>query len=97
MNKERRAEIKQAVYDLQNAITEAGSLCRDRLEAIRDAEQEAYDNLPESIQYGTRGEEMQEAIDALEEFISRLDDDDFISSETEDLFENCGIEGGLYD
>lgn len=95
MNNSRRKAIKQAVYELQNAITETSSLCHDILESLRDEEQEAYDNMPEALQYSERGEQMQDAINALEDFISRLEDDDFISSETEELFEGCQIEGDL--
>lgn len=39
------------------------------LETVRDEEQEALDNLPESLQGGERGEAMQNALDALEEIL----------------------------
>ena len=51
MNKARRKEISKCQDDL-NAIL-------DRLQCVLDEEQEAYDNLPEGIQMGERGDAMQ--------------------------------------
>lgn len=36
----------------------------EELSAIRDEEQDAFDNLPENFQYGSQGETMQEGITA---------------------------------
>ena len=36
------------------------------IEALQEEEQECYDNLPESLQDGERGQDMQEAADNLE-------------------------------
>lgn len=44
------------------------------VEAIRDVEQEKYDNLPESLQGGDMGERMQTAIDALDSALTALSD-----------------------
>jgi hypothetical protein len=46
---------------------------KEQLESIRDDEQEAFDNLPESLQGGERGDAMTEWVDAIEEAISGLD------------------------
>ena len=57
MNKERRKRIesiKEKLSDLQSDIDE-----------LKDEEQEAYDNLPESFQHGERGESISQAIDNL--------------------------------
>lgn len=51
MNKDRRAK-------LQNAI--------DLIEDVIDEEQDAYDNMPENLQYSEKGEKMDEGIDSLE-------------------------------
>ena len=59
MNNARRAELDKA-YAL---ISEAQGI----IEAVRDEEQDAYDNLGENFQNGERGEKMVAAIDALEE------------------------------
>lgn len=66
MNKQRRKEI-EAVKD---RILE----CIDELESIRDDEQDAYDNLPESFQEGERGEQMQEYIYLIEAALDSLED-----------------------
>jgi len=42
------------------------------LEAVQGDEQDKFDNLPESFQEGTRGEAMQEAIDAIAEAIDSI-------------------------
>lgn len=46
---------------------------RERLEAVRDEEEEALENLPESLQASERGEAMQAAIDAMEDVLDTLD------------------------
>jgi hypothetical protein len=65
MNNERRKAIA--------AIADQLSELRETIELIRDDEQEAYDNLPESLQYSERGERMQTAIDALTNAASELE------------------------
>ena len=66
MNKERRKELE--------AIDTLIAAAKERLEMVRDAEQEAFDNLPESLQQGERGQAMEEAIGNLENTISNLED-----------------------
>jgi len=65
MNNDRRKELRRA-----HAILE--TLQAD-IEALRDAEQDAYDNLPESIQNSERGEKIQEAIDALDSAVTNIE------------------------
>ena len=66
MNKVRRAQIK--------AIIEALEVEKSNLEDVTEAEREAFDNLPESIQYSGRGEDMEEGIDELDEILEALGD-----------------------
>ena len=66
MNKERRALIDKALDTL-------GDL-RSDVESIRDAEQDAYDNMPEGLQSSDRGERAQEAGDSLDNAISNLEE-----------------------
>lgn len=70
MNKARRKELEKALD-----LIERG---KDMLEDIEAEEQEAFDNMPESLQESERGEHMQEIIDALEEYIGYLDTDDLM-------------------
>ncbi len=55
MNKQRRKQLSD--------ITEKIEELQCDISALADEEEEAYDNLPESLQDGERGEKMQEAID----------------------------------
>jgi hypothetical protein len=45
----------------------------EELSAIRDEEQDAFDNLPENFQGGSQGETMQEGIDVMDEALSTLE------------------------
>jgi uncharacterized coiled-coil DUF342 family protein len=65
MNKERRKRIEQ----LNTKLSEA----KDELEAIKDEEQEYYDNMPEGLQSGEKGEKAQEAVDCMDEGVSNLE------------------------
>lgn len=64
MNKQRR----KAIGDIYDKLIDIQS----DLEYIRDEEQEAFDNLPESIQYSERGERMEEYISSLEEALDNV-------------------------
>lgn len=57
MNKQRRATIDTIRSKLEELAAE--------IESVKDEEQEAYDNLPESLQNGERGEAMMTAIENL--------------------------------
>lgn len=51
--------------DINNIIDKLDEL-KSQIEDLMQEEQDALDNLPESLQYSERGERMQEAVDALE-------------------------------
>lgn len=74
MNKARR----KTIADIANRL----ATLREELSAVTEAEQEAFDNLPESLQYGERGETMQEAISALENATGGMED---IEAELDDF------------
>lgn len=57
MNRDRRKELARIADELSALL--------DQIEAVKAAEEEAYENLPESLQDGDRGTAMQEAIDAI--------------------------------
>lgn len=67
MNKIRRKEISRAIALMAQA--------REILEYVRDEEQEAFDNMPESIQSSERGETMEDYIYTLEDVLSNLETD----------------------
>lgn len=59
MNNERRKKIEQALDLLREAAEE---------------EREAFENLPDSLRDGERGQKMEEAADALDEAVSSVED-----------------------
>lgn len=76
MNKERRSKLGSVIDTISDAISE--------LEEIRDEEQDALDALPESLQYSTKGETMQEYIDDIE---SVLDDITNVQDAIQDIID----------
>lgn len=58
MNKERRKQIEDAKLLLDNAL--------GILNVVKDAEEEAYEAMPESLKSGESGDKCQAAIDALD-------------------------------
>ena len=76
MNKARRKAIEEIIDQL-------GTL-KEQIENISELEQEAYDNLPESIQYSERGETMSANISDLDDAASSIDD---VMSTLQDIIE----------
>jgi hypothetical protein len=78
MNKDRRKRILDQQDALDRAL-DVLTMIRDNLVEIKDEEEEAYDNMPESLQDGERGITSQTAIENLDQVIdaiSNLVDDD---------------------
>lgn len=88
MNAKRRNSIESVVNELIEKFEEIKAEAIDQLSEIRDEEQEAYDNLPESLQESEKGENMQNCIDALEYFMSDLENMEIEG--TDDLLEEIG-------
>lgn len=66
MNKSRRARLDKILEQIDDIICD--------INTVREEEEEAYENLPESIQDSDRGQAMTDAIDNLEEAINNLED-----------------------
>lgn len=66
MNKQRRETIRRAIGFLERAH----SLLQDALYEERDA----MENIPENLQSSDRYEEMDRAVDSLEDAVSSLDE-----------------------
>lgn len=88
MNAKRRNAIDSVINELIEKFEEIKAEAIDQLSEIRDEEQEAYDNLPESLQESERGENMQNCIEALEYFMSDLENMEIEG--TDDLIEEIG-------
>lgn len=74
MNNIRRKEIKKIIAAIATA--------REDLDRVLEDEQNAYDNLPEGFQGSERGENMEEAIDVMEECMNSLNE---VTDELEEL------------
>ena len=85
MNALRRNRISK-VIEAVNALNERIDEIMCFIDAIREDEEECFENLPESLQDSERGEAMQEAIDKLESAYSFLEDIDLedVISDLED-------------
>jgi predicted RNase H-like nuclease (RuvC/YqgF family) len=73
MNKERRkqlSELNPKLEELINAIEELKS----EFESVLEEEQEYNDNIPENLRCSSKTETSDNAINALEEVISNMDD-----------------------
>lgn len=65
MNADRRKRLSEQHSSLE--------VVKDVLENIRDEEQEYYDNLPENMQGGEKGERASTAVSELEDAINAID------------------------
>ena len=72
MNKIRRKELARITEKLEqlDALREE---IREELAAVLDEEQEDLDNMPDSLQDGEKGQQMQEYIDTMENVTGELD------------------------
>ncbi|HFL2835938.1 TPA: hypothetical protein ACGWV8_002566 [Pseudomonas aeruginosa] len=57
MNKARRKQLAEIAEQLQEL--------RDRIEQLQEEEQEGFDNLPEGLQQGERGQVMEQATEQM--------------------------------
>jgi hypothetical protein len=78
MNKHRRKLIEEA-RDLIGIAFSKLEEARSMLGDVKDAEQEAFDNLPESLQGADRGTAMETIIDAIDAAATAIDEFDFDS------------------
>lgn len=66
MNNTRRNAIRKIAEQLETL--------RNEIEDIKSEENDAYENMPESLQYSERGEAAQAAIDALDNAYNSVDE-----------------------
>lgn len=83
MNNARRKQIDKVIAKLDDIRADLFILSED-IEAIKEEEGEAYDNMPESLQESERGERMQEAYYQLDE---AFEETDGIASNIEDIID----------
>ena len=66
MNAEQRKKLNEAqrVLELQKGV----------IEGVKDENQDSFDNMPEGLQQGEKGEQFSNAIEALENCLSSLEE-----------------------
>lgn len=76
MNAERRKQIDTIMSILENM--------RNNIESVRDSEEDAYDNLPESLQNSDKGEKSQAAMTAMDSAAMDIDNaiDNLLEAQT---------------
>lgn len=84
MNNDRRKALREAIEALLRAQDELATAA-DTIQAAESEEQEAFDNMPEGLQQGEKGDKAQAAIDALGEAKSNLET---IADELEQCMDN---------
>lgn len=89
MNAARRRAIKRAVEKYMSIMTEAREALVDELNNVIDDEQDAMEAIEEFFPDSSKVEEMQECIDAIQEVISDMEDDDYDFSSMLDV---CQVE-----
>ncbi|MEY8366569.1 hypothetical protein AALA22_13100 [Anaerovoracaceae bacterium 41-7] len=81
MNEKRRKRLQSCSGRLNDIIDEFSkfnlssklSQIGDEVEAVKDEEEEAFDNLPDQFQCGLKGVDMESAINELEELIENIE------------------------
>jgi hypothetical protein len=84
MNNKRRNAIEKNKNEIINVVygaysEDSNKICtmledyKSKIEDILIEEQDAFDNMPEGLQYSMRGEDSQEAIEQLEEAVDIMD------------------------
>lgn len=88
MNKQQRAEISNAFSDIDFSVEHIMTLetvddreeyaksledLKEKLEGIRDDEQEKFDNMPESLQSSGRGSKLEENVEELDAAINDIE------------------------
>ena len=93
MNNKRREELGKITEIFLKAIDGAFTYYSDKLTEIRDEEQEAYDNLPDSIKESDKGWEMDDCINAIGELLDTLNLDNFESCyDIDNMLNTCNVE-----
>ena len=78
MNNIRRKQISNLIVALErlnnNYSQKELDKCKDTLEDIKNEEEEAFDNMPEGLQYSQRGMDSEDAIENMNEALGYLED-----------------------
>lgn len=88
MNKTRRKKL-EALRDKLLEFQSSALEIKEQLDALRDEEKDAYDNMPESLQNSEKGLAMNSGIDSLDSVVTALEEIDSQLSDAVDAIENA--------
>ncbi|GBQ77208.1 hypothetical protein AA14337_0750 [Acetobacter malorum DSM 14337] len=88
MNNKRRAEIKR-LRELLEEISGPIAEIKESMESLRDEEQESYDNMPESLQGGAKGEAAEKAVSDLDTAVDGMDEIESKLTEIQEALEEA--------
>ncbi len=71
MNKKRRNEIMSVATEA-NEIQDVMESLKARLELVYSDEEYAYDSMPDNLKYSWRGQEAEEAVNAMERVLDHM-------------------------
>lgn len=93
MNSIRRTAIKKATEGFKGKLEALCAEYADKIKDIADEEREAFDNLPESLQYSEKGRRMEECADALDGVVEELEscEDGLDSLYINEMLEVCEV------
>lgn len=72
MNKARRKQLNELASALDKLRSELEDTIQGDLENVRDEERDYFDNMPESLQQGERGQAAEQAADALDNACDKI-------------------------
>ena len=81
MNRERRSRIRGLIKAFKDLSSTIQNDLSSQVQDLHDLEEEAFDNMPESMQDSDRGTAMQDAMDELQSAVD-------LSSEASDAFDS---------
>lgn len=73
MNNQRRTEIREIINSLKTLYSSLTKVL-DNINSVKDDESYAYDSLPENLQASQKAEDMESAIDALDDAYNNISD-----------------------
>lgn len=89
MNADRRETLKNAEQELALAKEHLG-IAETLIELAYEGEQEFYDNIPERLQQGSKGERAEEVVNTLSEATTTLESVADLLEEIEELLGKAG-------
>ncbi len=72
MNNDRRKALNALIGQIEEANSTLENI-RDEIDSLKGEEEDGFNNLPEGLQQGERGQAMEEATNAMQEAYDALD------------------------